>query len=294
MDDEQNPIAEGLAETPTILEVEDGSETETIEQPETEALEEPAEEFETIEFDGKQYQIPAALKDGFLMRERFTQKTQALADERRDFEAKSRELAEAVNSFRQQFQASDDDMKSRATLVAIDTALEHYAEVDWHALTQRDPVGAQQQWMKYQNLKEQRGGIAQQLHQRQIQQAEEAKRDVAKRFAETEEWAAKNIKGWSKEVDSEIIKFARLKGATDQDLRNAMSPMIYNLLHLARIGEQALSKATTVPKVAPAGQPPKPLQTVGGKSNPSAGKSLADMSMDEYAEHRRAQMGRGR
>ncbi|HWK64132.1 MAG TPA: hypothetical protein VNS34_04285 [Rhizobiaceae bacterium] len=285
MTDEQDPFADEL-DNPAIeagepMDVHAGAAApgDTIAEPE------PAEAFETIEYDGRQYQVPAALKGGFLMQADYTRKTQELAEQRRGLE-------DVASHVRQQAQVSEEEITSRAALVALDTALEQYAHVDWDQLAANDPTGAQQHWMRYQTLKEQRGQIAEDLHHRQGWRTQMAQQETARRFEETQDFARRHIKGWSPELDLQIIEFARSKGATDQNLRDAMSPLVYNLLYLARIGEQALNK-TTAPK-ASAGRAVRPLSLVGGRSSPSAGKSLADMSMEEYAEHRAAQMRRGR
>lgn len=276
MTDEQYPIADEL-ELPAI-------EAEEPVDPGVEYAEqaEPAEAFETIEFDGKQYQVPAALKGGFLMQADYTRKTQELAEQRRGLE-------DVASHIRQQAQASDDEITSRAALVALDAALEQYGQVDWERLAADDPSAAQQHWMRYQTMKEQRGQIVGDLHSRQGWRAQEAQQETVRRFEETQDFARRHIKGWSPELDLQIIEFARSKGATDQNLRDAMSPLVYNLLHLARIGEQALAR-TTAPRTSSAA---RPLSLVGGRSNPSAGKSLADMSMEEYAEYR-SRSARGR
>ncbi|MGI6854468.1 hypothetical protein [Mesorhizobium sp. 1B3] len=281
MTDEQYPFADEL-EAPAIEAdepIEPGLENHQEEQAE------PVEEFEVIEFDGKQYQVPAALKGGFLMQADYTRKTQELAEQRRGLE-------DVASHIRQQAQAGDEEITSRAALVALDTALEQYAQLDWNQLAANDPSGAQQHWMRYQTLKEQRGQLAEDLHHRQGWRTQMAQQETARRFEETQDFARRHIKGWSPELDLQIIEFARSKGATDQNLRDAMSPLVYNLLHLARIGEQALNKATA-PKALTA-RTARPLSMVGGRSSPSAGKSLHDMSMEEYAEHRTSQMRRGR
>lgn len=285
MTDEQDPFADELnspaieAEEPMDIDAEAAALAGQAEQTEQ------AQEFETIEFDGKQYQVPAALKGGFLMQADYTRKTQELAEQRRGLE-------DVASHVRQQAQASEEEITSRAALVALDTALEQYAQLDWNQLAANDPSGAQHHWMRYQTLKEQRGQLAEDLHHRQGWRAQMAQQETARRFEETQDFARRHIKGWSPELDLQIIEFARSKGATDQNLRDAMSPLVYNLLHLARIGEQALNK-TTAPKASTA-RTARPLSMVGGRSSPSAGKSLHDMSMEEYAEHRTAQMRRGR
>lgn len=289
MDGEGNAIVadeQEVMDPPAIAE-------ETIEQPETDEPvaegeggepepTEEAEELETIEIDGKEYKIPAALKGGFLMQADYTRKTQEVAEQRRELESRAQQIA-------QQAQATEEEMSARASLVAIDTALEQYAKVNWDQLEAEDPMGAHQHWRRYQTLEKQREQIVGDLHQKQTLRAQAAQQETVKRFEQTQEFAKKNIKGWTPELDKQIIEYAKSKGASDQNLKDIMSPLAYELLYLARIGEQALSKKPAAPQTQTQA---KPLSTVGGKSNPSAGKSLGEMSMEEYAAYRQKQMAR--
>jgi hypothetical protein len=106
---------------------------------------------------------------------------------------------------------------------------------------------------------------------------------------ETHEHVKANLKGWTPDTDKQVIDFAISKGATQDQLRNLMNPLVYEMIYLARIGQQALSNPAPNPK--PATTPTGPLKVVGGRSTPAARKSLGEMSMEEYAAARKA--GRG-
>ena len=87
---------------------------------------------------------------------------------------------------------------------------------------------------------------------------------------------------WTKHV---TLKTA--SSSVPNEIATAMNPMVYELLRLAEIGDQTLKKRQTA-SVKPA-VTVKPTSTIGGRANPSAGKSPADMSMEEYVAWRTKQ-----
>jgi hypothetical protein len=78
-------------------------------------------------------------------------------------------------------------------------------------------------------------------------------------------------------------------GLTREFVTDNMSPEFLKLLHRAHIGAEAMKKpAAATPNIV------QPLTTVGAKSNPAAGKSLADMDMDDYVVARKKGYGGGK
>lgn len=281
MTEEVNAVAESEPETPAIAE--EPQKVVDAEPQTTEETTEPQEELDYIEFDGKQYQVPKALKPGYMMQADYTKKTTEVANQRKELDA----LRASLN---QQSNVAQEEMQLRAADLAIDAQLQQYGQVNWDQLWAQDPVGAPQQWARYQQLRDVKGQIAANLSKHADSRSQQAKQDVVKRFEQTHEFAKTQIPGWTPETDKQVLDWARSQGATDETIRSAMSPMVYKMLFLARLGEQTLNKK-------PAAQPQqaKPTSTIGGKSNPSAGKSIADMDMDEYVAHRKKQMAaRGR
>ena len=108
--------------------------------------------------------------------------------------------------------------------------------------------------------------------------------ETAQRIEQTRDWAQKNIKGWSPDVDAKVTDFAtRELGFTPNNLREAINPQVYRAIHLTWIGHQAISKPAQKPTSA------APHQTVQARTAPSGHKSLADMSMSEYVAYRSKQ-----
>ena len=297
--DETNTLATEL-ETPTIeanapeteIEKEEGpidlnsiDETETDNAPEdgteaaTEGLLEP--EYADVEYDGKTYQVPPELKDAIMRHKDYTQKTQVHGEEKRA-------LAQERLQVEQMRNASQEELGARATAINLDSQLQQYANVDWRALLQEDPIGYQEHRLNFETLQNQRGQVAQYLQTAEQQRSAYAQQDIAKLLQETRQFAEKEIPGWSEEVDNNVTSFAMSELGYDVDtLKTAYSPQIYRTLYLAWLGSQALQRSAAKP--APVAAKPQPLNRITAKSNVPAVKSPANMTMDEYAAWRSKQ-----
>lgn len=239
-------------------------------------------EFAEIEVNGKVYQVPAEIKDGYLMQADYTRKTQEVAEMRRSMEAKSAEIEQAFNM-------SQEFVEARATLLNIDNELSQFQNVNWEQYENEDPMGAMSAWRRVQQLKEARTQIAGNLEQVQTQRSAAMEQESANRLRETREFAEKQIPGWSQEVDNKVTEFAvKELGFSLDTLKGAYTPQVYKTLHLAWLGAQSLQKQQAAPK--PSTPPVQPLRTVSAKANASVTKDPADMSMDEYVAYRNAQM----
>lgn len=270
----QAPGVEG--NEPDLSEIdidEDGSETEGDEG---EGVEPELEMFE-IEKDGKKYRIPADLKDGFLMQSDYTRKTQEVAEMRKSYETKMEEAA-------RHYQTSQEVLEAKAYMLNVDTQLKQYENINWQQLANEDPMGAQQAYMHFQQLKEERGKVANYLTAEEQQRTARAEQDIANRLQETRQFAEKNIPGWTPEIDVKVVDFATKElGFEVEQLRAAVNPTIYRTLHLAWVGAQSLQKQNVAPK--PAAPQAKPLTTVSAKSNPATRLSPANMSVEQMAAY---------
>ena len=271
---EEGPVSlDSPSETETVDTPEDG--TETV----TEGLLEP--EFADVEYDGKTYQVPPELKEAFLRQQDYTRKTQEVAEIRKQAEAYRAE-AEQVRS------ASQEELSARATAFNLDSQLQQYANVDWRALLQEDPIGYQEHRLNFETLQNQRGQVAQYLQTAEQQRSAYAQQDIAKRLQETRTFAEKEIPGWSEEVDNNVTSFAMSELGYDVDtLKTAYSPQIYRTLYLAWLGSQALQRSAAKP--APVAAKPQPLNRITAKSSVPSVKSPENMTMDEYAAWRSKQ-----
>lgn len=276
------PTSDPAPEEPVNLEIPE--EEVELETAEPEEPQEPDEELEEFEWEGKAIKGPKGLKDGVLRQADYTRKTQEVAERRKELEAYEHRV-------REQAKASDEEMSLRAQFLSKAQELQQYRNGDWNAYWQQDPVAAGQAQARWQNLERELNGIATEIKQRTEQRNSEAQQEHAKRLSDTLEHARKNIRGWSTEVDQKIGDLVRGKGIPDADLQAVMSPAVYDILHLAYLGQQALNKPVAL---KPATPPPQPLPVVAAKAAPPVRKSPQDMSMDEYAAWRAKGGGGGR
>ena len=251
----------------------DGEDDGEVDNPDDQAA---APELIDIEQDGETFKVPAKLKDAFLRQADYTRKTQEVAETRKAAEALKAEAE-------QEFNVSQEVLGARAHLQNIDQQLEHLKTVDWAKYEQEDPVGAMSTWRQYQTLKEQRGEVSGFLQHQQTTRAEQAKQETDKRLRETREFAEKEIPGWTPDIDAKITEFATSKGFTRETLLNAYSPPVYEILHLAWLGQQSIEKQRAKPAPAPA--PTQPLTKVATRATPVTG--LDDrLSAEEWIKRR--------
>ena len=269
-----SPELETLAEEVEQDVYEDDQEvTEDTESEDSEEqTDEPVDDSEEIEFNQKQYKLPkdiaVAVKD---MQKDYTVKTQSLAEQRKTFES--------------QAQFHQAHIQEIAEVVALNKQLEEFKNVDLFALSEQDPVKAQQLMFYKSGLEEQRNMLAQSISQKQQNLALEKQQEIAKRIEESESVLRREIKDWSPELESNLQQFAVSKLGFDiNDVKSSKAdPRLYKLLHMAYVGNQIIQKQPAKPKIVQQAKPVTTLKSGGDKSlrNPK------DMSQAEYAKWRR-------
>lgn len=282
MDEGMTAIA-GEMENPAIEqqapeEVEIEQELDVSEAPEGEGAEgerqEPEIELIEIERNGKKFSIPKELEPELLMQSDYTRKTQEVAATRKQIQAQQEQLAF-------QAQATEQELQARGVLFQIDNQLQQMQQLDWQRFQTEDPMAANAEWMRFQQLKEARSTISGKLEESQQNRMKEVAADYDKRVDETRSFAQEQIKGWNPELDVKITNFATGDLAlTDEEITSSMSPRFYKALYLAYLGQQTLAKqsAPIPPKVV------KPLSTVNPKGG-TVRKSVDQMSVDEMAAY---------
>ena len=284
MDDTAN----NLAETPELAQS-DAPVAQPTEQPETDQSSDDAPdldtqgtdpEFEEVEYEGKRYALPKELKDAILRQSDYTRKTQELAQQREQSAAEIAAEKARIEADRANFQAA-------ARLVALDDRLQQFANVDWQAFSQSDPVAAQQQFFQYQQLKDARGGLVAQIQQHESQRALQEREAIARAMQQANEVLGREIKGWSPEVAKELRAVAKSLGADDKSVDSIREPWIVKALYAQKVLSEMTAKAQAKPPPPPA----VPVKTVTGGPQ----KAVADpnkMSIDEYMRHERKRLAR--
>lgn len=284
---ETNPVAEAEsaplednAPEATGTEVEeavnlDAPELEELPDELADLIKQPeAPELVDVEYDGKTHKVDPALKDAIMRHSDYTQKTQTVAQERKEFETK-------VQEFQAQQQVSEVVQNARIEAGVLDRQIAQMEQMSIEGYSQEE-INALR--MDLRDLQEKRGQIGQGLQQYTNQENEKQSLEETKLLESVRTEAALRIPNFTDERREQLEKIAIEHGASSDDMV-ITDPGAYEILHYADIGKKfaARQAQATKMKTAQAGQP---QSKVGGAA--SGGKSAEDMSMSEYVQARTA------
>lgn len=285
MNDELEQLVEtpdsGAAATPAAEHIEQQDDETQIDP----ASQEQTEEDEEIEVDGRKFALPKSaaekLKAERLMHADYTRKTQEVAETRKAVEAEREQLKQTAEQ-QQKY------LHEVAEVVAIDRQLAEYQKLDWQALSDQDPVGAQKLHFQYQALQQQRQTAVQAVTQKQQQALAEQQQNLAKQVHEADAYFKREIPGWSDERSTRLQQFAVEQGLPADKLAMAViqNPALAKVLHKAELFDQMEKKQRAKPNT-PA-QAPAPVTRVGA-SRATAAKDPAKMSDSEWFAARKEQ-----
>lgn len=284
IEDDEEPV-DLDAEQPSDDEDDDGE--SDGEQDDDDGSEPEAEaETVTLDVDGQSYEVPAALKDKFLMQQDYTRKTQEVAELRKSVEARAAQVDQLAN-------VTQEELDVRVQYENVTRQLEQYSQVDWQQLENEDIVAAGSHFRQYQQLRELQGQLLQKGQQISQQRSASIEQMTASRLQETAEFASKNLPNWSQELDAEITNFAVKELGFDVDtLKGAYNPQIYRTLYLAHLGQKTLANSQKA-KPQPSKAKAKPLSKVKGRAG-AVNAPVQDIDdMEAYAAARKKQMGIG-
>ncbi len=250
----------------------------------------PAEpDDEEIEHEGETFRIPKKLKPLLLMQRDYTQKTQEAAEVRRAAEAERTELAQSRQAHVEAVERQQANLQIHAQVAAIDHRLQEYQNVNWQQAFADSPGLAQQHWVAFQQLKEQRGDAVQHLTQQEAIARQASERDRANRMQKAHQVLSAEIKGWSPELQTKLFEYGRSIGIDQERLKQVDDPLPVRLLHKAYLYDQLVTKASTKPKPV---TPAAPIATV--KSGSGAATNPDSMSMEQWAEWDRKRQAKRR
>lgn len=252
--DDETP---GSVEQPT--EEDQPQEVASSDQAEEETNADEADDSEEVEFEGKAYKVPKELKEALLRQADYTQKTQAVAEQRKAVEEKAQLL----------------EQRERLMSVAFDKAVElrevqnrlsQFEQIDWQSLADSDPAQATKLNLAYQQLQRQAQQKYAELSQTQAQQEQLTAQQRQQMLAEAQKELRTRLPGFTPEVAEKIKVTAREYGLTDAELSSVIDPRYVHVLHdamkwraLQAQKPQALKKVAEAPKaIPPKATQPKP------------------------------------
>jgi hypothetical protein len=247
----------------------------------------PEDDTEEVERDGKKYRIPKALKAELMMQADYTRKTQEAAETKRQAEAERAEARKAVE-VQQAF------VSEFATVTSLQQQVDEYEKItDWNALRLEHgdgPVNDAQ--FKYNQLRDQLGKAQQSLYGKIQQREQEQQRATAKLTEDRDAELQRDIPGWSPELRGKLEERALKAGFSkaDVDTSDARS---FKLLHRLTVLEARYAQDKKVTNVL-AAQATEPARAVSGASAPaSTGLSDTDTA-DAWMAKRNKQLQRKR
>lgn len=226
--EEAPPEEEATTEAP-----EEASESGEAEPEEGEtAAEIPAE---VITIDGEDYEVPAPLKDAFMMKQDYHRKTAEVAAQRRALDEQI-QLTQQQAQFQQQFN------EQLGVISNIDAQLKQYEAVDWQTLQNNDPVQFVALKEQYRDLKDTRNYYTNDLNQKQQQSALQAQQHYAKLKEQGVKDLQNSIKGWGEERAREIRNFGMESyGFHESELSSIIDPRMVKVLHDAYLYRKGAS-----------------------------------------------------
>jgi hypothetical protein len=173
---------------------------------------------------GETIEAPLAeLKSGYLRQQDYTQKTQQLADERK-------QASEAVA---QQFQQAQQLTREQAKLMTLHDQLTEFQKADWTSMYAQDPQEAGRLQAIYQQRQHEAQQLAQSIHaksqQHQQLQSQQLQEATAKAFAVLQ----RDIQGFGEQHVKAARDTALAHGYTDAELNGITDPRVFKVLNEA-------------------------------------------------------------
>lgn len=251
---------------------------------EAEATEEAPEELEEITWEGETKKIPKSeLKELAQKGFDYTQKTQQLAEARRQFEAEAQAVKQSIALQNQQIEVI-------AELKGMDAQLAQFKDVNWHALAESDPVQYLKLNQTYRDLKESRDSKVQEFHN-QAQQLQATQAQGRENYLRQEQAALAEaipeFKGpKATEAKAKVAAYLKDIGFTPEELGSIGDHRMVKVAWEAaqwrslQASKPALNKRVAeAPKVVKAGTP----KTSTPQASKDAMQALKRTGRGEYA-----------
>jgi len=260
------------------------AEAEATEEVESEeATEEPDEEVE--EEEQSQDEVPAILKlkvngedvekpldEVVALAQQgldYTQKTQQVAEQRKELEAYAESIKAQEQAFQEQMQLNNVLIEDVAKITSLDQQLNQYANVNWNQLSDNDFVEAQKLFFTYNQLQQERSQLVSQFEAKKQQVVQKQTQLMSEKIAKGKEILAKEIPNWSPETNQALLSTGKDYGFSDAELNSIVDPRHVKVLHDAMQWRKLQQNSTVKKKVSSA----KPVVKPGSKDTKAEANS---------------------
>lgn len=255
-------IEDDQEEVPEVEEDSEGEEPEADDEAEEDDSQEQTPTTVKLKVNGEELDKPldevvALAQQGL----DYTQKTQQVAEQRKQLEEYAQTIQVQEQAFKQQVELQNALIGEVAQVTAIDQQLEAFKDVNWQQLSDTDFVEAQKLFFTYNQLQQQRGTLVTQLEAKSQQMQAIQSQQLQERLAKGKEVLAKEIPNWSQKTSQEIISTGKEYGFTDDELGMIYDPRHVKVLHDAMQWRKLQNNSVVKNKVSNA----KPVVKPGAK-----------------------------
>lgn len=250
-----------------FLNAEDGEQEEKAHEPEQEEVEEVTEgevseeDAEppvklTLTHNGVEVEVEGdALKTLAQEGYDYTQKTQKLAEEKRQLESTVQAVKAQEQSFKMLIDTQQALTKEIAKVAALDEQIAQYDGVNWNAISDADPIQAQKLYIQFQQLGNLKTKAINELQQQKAKFDQQRELTNSVRLEQAKAEILKSIPAWNAELGKSLRETAKTYGATEQEVGTIMDAWVIKALHdAAQFRKLQADKGNVTKKVT--GKPP--------------------------------------
>jgi hypothetical protein len=270
-EEEQTPLEAEAEETTDEVETEE----ESTEESDDEAEEEEQSQDEVpailkLKVNGEDVEKPldevvALAQQGL----DYTQKTQQVAEQRKELEAYAESIKAQEQAFQEQMQLNNVLIEDVAKITSLDQQLNQYANVNWQQLSDNDFVEAQKLFFTYNQLQQERSQLVSQFEAKKQQVVQKQTQLMSEKIAKGKEILAKEIPNWSPETNQALLSTGKDYGFSDAELNSIVDPRHVKVLHDAMQWRKLQQNSTVKKKVSSA----KPVVKPGSKDTKAEANS---------------------
>ena len=199
----------------------------------------------------------------------YTQKTQQVAEQRKELETYAQQIKAQEQAFQEQMQLNNVLIEDVAKITALDQQLNQYANVNWQELSDSDFVEAQKHFFTYNQLQQQRSQLVSQFEAKKQEVVSKQTQLMAEKIAKGKEVLAKEIPNWSPETNQALLSTGKDYGFSDAELNAIVDPRHVKVLHDAMQWRKLQQNSTVKKKVSSA----KPVVKPGAKDTKAEANS---------------------
>ena len=199
----------------------------------------------------------------------YTQKTQQVAEQRKELEDYAKGIKAQEEIFRQEVELQNVLINEVAQITALDQKLAAYQNVNWQQLSDNDFVEAQKLFFTFNQLQQDRNALVSQFEAKKQEVVQKQTQLLSEKIAKGKEVLAKEIPNWSPETNQALLSTGKEYGFSDAELNSIVDPRHVKVLHDAMQWRKLQKNSTVKNKISNA----KPVVKPGAKDSKAEANS---------------------